>query len=425
MPERHGVGPDLQNPGPFGVGDRGDIPDQVPEQSPLGPTGHDGELVEGRPDARAEPAHPGEHRVDHRVRDRRGGAGEHLGDEERVAARHLVQVHRVDGGVRGELRDRLAGQPPQGQAVHRRPAEHAEDALQRVVAAHLVVAVAQHEHRGQVVDAAADVTAVRPTWRRRTSARPRSRAPSGGADRPTPRAARRTRLPDRPRGPTPRRAAARRRVGGIPQRSDARGVEQVLARPCEDPRPPVERGQERPDQAGLADARLTRDQHRRTRARSPPRRRPTGAHGAPSAVRAAASPGHRGTRARKPVEPAGSAGRRDHLGRRCPPLEPRPRARQASATGTAAAASAAATQTAGPMPASEPGGGRQVAVAGEDRGSTAIPTTDRQLAHRGRDAGGLALLVRRHRAQHGGGHAVRRRAPSPRPSPPSPGPART
>ena len=152
-----------------------------------------------------------------------------------------------------------------------------------------------------------------------------------------------------------------------------RGVSRSSQAPSRTLRSPVERGQERPDQAGLADACLAGDHHRRPM----PVRRPVdgrpGAPGVPSAVPAAASQPpswhpRTGTGTVSARRPPPSAGRRPD---RCALDRPG----RASATGRPAAASAAPHHRAGPIPARNPAEEVTAPCRAKTDASTAIPTT--------------------------------------------------
>ena len=96
-------------------------------------------------------------RFAHRRRQRLGVAGQQLGDEERVALRHLVEAARAAAGTPRHLGDAGARQRRQRHAdaaARRQPREHAQ---QRVIAAERVVAIAQDEQRARAFDAPAQV----------------------------------------------------------------------------------------------------------------------------------------------------------------------------------------------------------------------------------------------------------------------------
>ena len=96
--------------------------------------------------------HAGEHRLDDRGGDDVGRGGQHLGDEERVAAGDAVHGAGVGAGARGQAPHRRARQRRQRQPAHRAPGQGAQQALQRMRRAELVVAEGQDEHRGHRLD---------------------------------------------------------------------------------------------------------------------------------------------------------------------------------------------------------------------------------------------------------------------------------
>ena len=81
------VGADLQDLPPLGLLEHPDVPEEGSGQQWLHLGRDDGELLEGISRAPGELPDPGHHGVDDRGRDAVSAAGQHLGDEERVAVR--------------------------------------------------------------------------------------------------------------------------------------------------------------------------------------------------------------------------------------------------------------------------------------------------------------------------------------------------
>ena len=85
------------------------------------------------------------------------GRGQRLGDEERVAAGDPVEGVGVGARARRQPRTAVARERRQREPPHRAPGQAAEQALQRVRRAELVVAEAEDEHGGQRLDPPRDV----------------------------------------------------------------------------------------------------------------------------------------------------------------------------------------------------------------------------------------------------------------------------
>ena len=124
------------------------------EQPQLRPCRHDRDRVQQVPCPLPEPRHAREHGVADGVRDRAAGC-EHLRHEERIAARLAVQLGPVRPAPGGEHRhglerERLDGQPDD----LARGRELAEQQLERVACAELVVPEAHGDRRGHRVDPA-------------------------------------------------------------------------------------------------------------------------------------------------------------------------------------------------------------------------------------------------------------------------------
>ena len=109
--EDDGVVADLEDPRTSaGVDGRRARGHRVGQQAQPGRTRDDGGDLGDRARLRSERADAHGHGVADRDRDRAGRGGEHLGDEERVAARHLVQVARGSPGPAGERLDGRLGE---------------------------------------------------------------------------------------------------------------------------------------------------------------------------------------------------------------------------------------------------------------------------------------------------------------------------
>ena len=188
------------------------------EQPELGLRLGHGDGAQQRRGRRAQARGAGEDGVADRRRDLAIAAGQHLGEEERVARRAAVELVGVDAVGLGELRDRLGRQPRQLAALDPpRRGQLAEHDPQRVAQVELVVAVGGDDEGGRRVRPCARAAAGRRAWPRRPSAGPRARG-SSGARRPSsrssaaatscgPRGARRDLARARRRSPRRRRAA--------------------------------------------------------------------------------------------------------------------------------------------------------------------------------------------------------------------------
>jgi hypothetical protein len=258
-PDVGGVG--LQHASTLGlVQRRGVIVRQALDQPALDLAGDRRQQLQRPLRAVAELPEPGEHRVTDRRRHVHVRAGEHLGDEEGVAAggvEHRARIRAVPGG---ELLDRAGRQPPQREPLHVLAGERAEHPPQRMVVAQLVVAVGEHQHAGQLRDTPGEVAddvqggVVGPVH----VLDDHQRGPVGellvhGAEDRVP-------LRDRRRGLGQRPVAA---AGHVPERTQRARRHQVVAHADQHAsvRPRVLR--ERPDQARLADPGLAGDQHHR------------------------------------------------------------------------------------------------------------------------------------------------------------------
>ena len=108
---------------------------------------------------RVQPPDAGQHGVrDGRRHPLAGRRDQQFVHEERVPRRQLEELSRIQRAVPAELAHRAGGQPAQRQPPHPVAAGRlAEQAVQRVLAAQLVVAVGEDEHRGQPGDPPGEV----------------------------------------------------------------------------------------------------------------------------------------------------------------------------------------------------------------------------------------------------------------------------
>ncbi len=114
---------------------------------------HDRDRVQEVARPVGEPRHPGEHGLADGVRDRTAG-GEHLGHEERVAARLPVQLGPVRTLRGGEHRHGVDGERLDRQPETARGGEVAEQAVERMRPPELVVAEARCHDRRRALDPA-------------------------------------------------------------------------------------------------------------------------------------------------------------------------------------------------------------------------------------------------------------------------------
>ena len=130
----------------------------------------------------AEPRDPGHHRIAHRRRDLLTAGGEHLGDEERIAAGHPVQLAPRPALTGGQRRHRIPRERreanPLDSPLRRQITQHDPQRVRRL---ELIVAVRRDDQRGDRLETAGEQSAQRPTSPRRPSARPRGREPSASA----------------------------------------------------------------------------------------------------------------------------------------------------------------------------------------------------------------------------------------------------
>ncbi len=227
------------------------------EQRQLGTLGQDRDRVEQLAGARVEPGGPGQDRVAHRVGHERAARGEHLGDEERVAAGQPVQPPGVDVAARQRGHARLAqrGERDPVDGLARQLAEHDP---QRMRPVELVVAVGrEHQHAGGLDAPGQQADGV-----------------EGGLVGPVQVLEHQRRDPGAAQGAEQRRDHRARRaagghdvgelaaelVGDVEERAERARRVQRVAGPGDHPQRGVG-GDERPHQDGLADPRLPGDEH--------------------------------------------------------------------------------------------------------------------------------------------------------------------
>ena len=157
VPEGHDVTAYFHDAGALGLGDRCQVVDQDAQQVHLGAGRDDRQPVQGGLSRRAQGAHPGQHRVNDCRRHDGTRVGEHLGDEERIAAGEPEQLAGIDVRRGGHFADRVRGEPGQPQPGGRRAAERAENTAQRMVPGQGVVAVGHQQHRWQVLHPGTEV----------------------------------------------------------------------------------------------------------------------------------------------------------------------------------------------------------------------------------------------------------------------------
>jgi hypothetical protein len=142
---------------PLGLLEHTDVPDKGSGEQWLHPRRDDGQLLESVPGTPGKLPDPRHHGVDHRGRDAVAAAGQHLGDEERVAVGRGEDPGRVDARVSGEAVDRTAAQRLQRQPLHGLGGEGTEEPPQRVRVVDVVVPKGQDDHGSQRAQPSADV----------------------------------------------------------------------------------------------------------------------------------------------------------------------------------------------------------------------------------------------------------------------------
>jgi hypothetical protein len=261
VPEPHVPGVGLEHAAPLGlVQGRHLAVEQRLDQPALGLPGDGGEQLQGPLGWLAQPAQSGQDGVPDRGRHLDPGVGQHLGHEERVAGRG--RQHRPGVGVvaAGQLLDRAGRQRPQHQPPHLLGPERAQHPAQRMVVAQLVVAVGQQQHAGQGRDPPGQVAdhvkggVVGPVdVLDDHHRRPAGQLPVDGAEHGVASGHRLHRPGQGAAGPT----------GHVPERAEGARCDQVVAGADEHPGVGRRLPCERPDEAGLADPGLARDEHDR------------------------------------------------------------------------------------------------------------------------------------------------------------------
>ncbi|MCI0346621.1 MAG: hypothetical protein L0221_14445, partial [Chloroflexi bacterium] len=204
---------------------------------------------------------PGQDGVADRLRDVHSAGGQHLGDEERVAASLRVEIARIDAVLAGERLDRCLGQrrkPDPLRPLHGRdlPEHHP----QRIARSELVVAKRPDEHGRDLVDPPKRQTGN--VERRRI--RPMEILEHDDRDRGSAQIAqqglgRLVRLRADVKGT---RQLARSTLRHVAQRAQRARREQAVARPPPHDDRRTELADEGANQGRLADAGLAADEHR-------------------------------------------------------------------------------------------------------------------------------------------------------------------
>ena len=258
--ERQPVRPRRHDAALLGLGQRVQpVAEQGVRQVEPDDRGHHRQLLDRGAGVVVEPRHPREHGVGHRDRHPRARLGQRLGDVERVAAGEGVQPLRVP--VRPGRQPDHSARAERAQWQPHHPAAHqrAQQPVHRVAGGGRLVAVGEHQHRGQVGDPPREVAqhvergVVGPVQvfdDDRGDPRPgqlrhhRGEHVAAGAQRGLERA-----------------SAPRRRV---PEGAERARGEEVVTSADEAARAPGHVFGERADQARLPDPRLAADQHHRT-----------------------------------------------------------------------------------------------------------------------------------------------------------------
>ena len=157
VPELHRLGPHGEQPGLLG-GAQGPRPtgNEAGKLRRTDNRRHDGKLLHARLRCEIEAAQAGGDRIDHGARHVRGiRRRDEFTHEVRVTARQGEHAVWVDSAVRGELADGSRRQPPKREVAHVRP-EVAEQPAERMPAVELLVAIGEHQHGVERVDAPGD-----------------------------------------------------------------------------------------------------------------------------------------------------------------------------------------------------------------------------------------------------------------------------
>ena len=247
----------------LGLADRGEVGLQHPEQPELDTSGHDGQAPDGGLGLRAQLRHARQHGVDDggwNVHVRCGG--QHLRHEEGVALRQPEEVCRIDLGTGRQGCDPVGRQRGQPQPYRLGPRHAAEQVAQRMPVIDLVIAIGEQKHRRQVSNPATE----KPEHvERRTISPmhvidhqergcPRAELGEHGREHGVLVGTRLQGIGERP-------VSSSHRVAKRPQGARR---QQVLAGRGEHTHIARERGEKLPDQAGLADPRVTQHQGGRT-----------------------------------------------------------------------------------------------------------------------------------------------------------------
>lgn len=131
---------------------------KLDRKPPLDPAGHHGQPAHGRDGFVGQLGEPGQDGIFDSGRNRIDGRGNHLGDEERIAARDGEQLLGSDRCAGCELSDTDLSQRPERNAYHSRATQQSEDGPQRVRQRKVLLAVGQHEDQGCGPDPPGDVT---------------------------------------------------------------------------------------------------------------------------------------------------------------------------------------------------------------------------------------------------------------------------
>ena len=120
------------------------------EQARFDPTGHDRRSIEHTPSVPGQPRRTSEHGIAHRLRHLGSAGAEHLGDEERIPAREVMELVGIERAALGEFADGIEGQRTQPHSATDRRAEIAQAYAQRVLGTDLVVAKGEDDHCPEV-----------------------------------------------------------------------------------------------------------------------------------------------------------------------------------------------------------------------------------------------------------------------------------
>jgi hypothetical protein len=232
------------------------------QQRRLHPRAGQRRVLEELPRAGVQAGDPREHRLPRGHRQRSAAGGEHLGDEERVAAGEAEQLVRGDRRGRGERVDGRLRQREQGQAT-RRPqgGEEAEHHPQRVVRGQALVPERGDQQQRQAAQPPAE-EAQQVQRRLVGPVHVLDDDPQPGTGGQLPQQGREQRVAMHAGGHRGAQLTAQA-VGEVEQRPERARGEQAVAR-TPGPLRVGQLGLELLEQRRLADAGLTRDQHQPT-----------------------------------------------------------------------------------------------------------------------------------------------------------------